>query len=94
MVIGSCIIELHIPAKSSLKEKRQVVKSILSRVSREFNVSIAEVGNYDLWQSATLGVVCVSNGANYVHRLLTRVVEWVERNRPDVEVIDYRIEIF
>jgi len=94
MVIGSCTIELHIPGNGSLKGKRRVIKSITSRVSQEFNVSIAEVGDQDLWQSAILGVACVSNGADHVHRLLAKVVEWIERNRPDVEVVDYHIEVF
>jgi len=94
MVIGTCIIELHIPGNGSLKGKRRVIKSIIARIHNEFNVSIAEVDNQDLWQSATLGVACVSNGSNYVHGLLTKVVEWIEHNRPDVEVIDYQIEIF
>jgi len=94
MVIGTCIIELHIPGNGSLKGKRRVIKSIIARVHNEFNVSIAEVEDQDLWQSATLGVACVSNGSDYVHGLLTKVVEWIERNRPDVQVVDYQIEIF
>jgi uncharacterized protein YlxP (DUF503 family) len=60
MVIGTCTIELHIPGNGSLKGKRRVTKSIIARVYNKFNVSIAEVGNQDLWQSATLGVACVS----------------------------------
>jgi uncharacterized protein YlxP (DUF503 family) len=94
MVIGTCTIELHIPGNGSLKGKRRVIKSIIARVHNEFNVSIAEVDNQDLWQSAILGVACVSNGAGYVHGLLTKVVGWIERHRPDVQVVDYEIEIF
>jgi uncharacterized protein YlxP (DUF503 family) len=60
MVIGTCTIELHIPGNGSLKGKRRVIKSIIACVHNEFNVSIAEVGNQDLWQSAILGVACVS----------------------------------
>jgi len=45
---------------SSWKGKRRVIKSIIARVHNEFNVSIAEVEDQDLWQSATLGVACVS----------------------------------
>jgi uncharacterized protein YlxP (DUF503 family) len=63
MVIGSCTIELHIPGNGSLKGKHRVTQSIIARVHNEFNVSIAEVGNQDLWQSATLGVACVSTKA-------------------------------
>lgn len=94
MIIGTCTIELRIPGNGSLKGKRRVLKSIMARVHNQFNVSIAEVSNHDLWQSATLGVACVSNGSDHVHRLLTKVIEWIETNRPDVEVVDYRIEIF
>jgi hypothetical protein len=94
MIIGTCIIELRIPGNGSLKGKRRVIKSIIARVHNEFNVSIAEVDDQDLWQSAVLGVACISNGTDRVHRLLTKVIEWIETNRPDVEVVDYRIEMF
>lgn len=93
MVIGACTIELHLPGNGSLKGKRRVLKSLISRIHKEFNVSVAEVDSQDKWQTAILGVVCVSNGQGYVHGLLTRVVHWIENNRPDVEVMDYRIEI-
>lgn len=93
MIIGVCTIELHLPGNGSLKGKRRVLKSVIARVRREFNVSIAEVGHHDVWQSAVLGVVCVSNGNDYVHGLLTKVVQWIERNRPDVQVVDFSIEI-
>ena len=94
MIIGTCVIELRLPGNGSLKGKRRVIKSIIARVHNELNVSIAEVDDQDLWQSAVLGVACVSNGMDRVHRLLTRVVEWIEANRPDVQVVDYRIEMF
>jgi len=60
MVIGTCTIELHIPGSGSLKGKRRIIKSVIACVHNEFNVSIAEMDNQDLWQSATLGVACVS----------------------------------
>ncbi|MGQ9584388.1 MAG: DUF503 domain-containing protein [Anaerolineae bacterium] len=94
MVIGACTIELHIPGNGSLKGKRRVLKSVIARVHREFNVSIAEVENHDLWQRATLGVVCVSTAADHAHALLTSVVRWIEHNRPDVQVTDFHIGTF
>ena len=93
MVIGVCSLELHIPGNGSLKGKRQVLKSLMSRLRKEFNVSVAEVGAHDVWQSAIVGVVCVSSDASYVHGLLTRVARWVEENRLDCDLIDYQIEI-
>jgi uncharacterized protein YlxP (DUF503 family) len=93
MHVGLCTIELRLPGNSSLKGKRSVVKSITTRVSREFNVSIAEVDAQDVWQQAVLGVSCVSPSAEYAHRQLECVVEWIERRRPDVDLYDYRIEM-
>lgn len=93
MHIGVCTIELRLPGNSSLKGKRSVVKSITTRVSREFNVSIAEVEVQDMWQQAVLGVSCVSASAEYAHRQLERVVGWIESRRPDVELLDYQIEM-
>jgi uncharacterized protein YlxP (DUF503 family) len=93
MVIGACTLELHIPGNGSLKGKRRVIKSLIARLRKEFNVSVAEVGAQDMWQSAFIGIVCVSSDQNYVHGLLTRVVHWVEENRLDCDLIDYQIEI-
>ena len=93
MVIGLCTIELHLPASNSLKDKRSVLKSVIRRIRNEFNVSIAEVDDQDVWRSALLGVVTVSNDRAYAHGLLTQVVNWIERNRLDAELVDYQIEM-
>lgn len=93
MVIGLCTIELYVAGSHSLKDKRSVVKSVIQRVRREFNVSIAEVDHQDVLQSATLGVVTVSNDAAHAHGRLTHVVSWIERQRLDVELVDYTIEM-
>lgn len=92
MHIGVCTIELRLPGNGSLKGKRSVIKSIVTRVGREFNVSIAEVDAQNLWQRAVLGVACVSNSSTYAHGQLERVVQWIEANRPDVELLEYQIE--
>lgn len=93
MHIGVCTIELRLPENHSLKGKRSVVKSISTRVSREFNVSIAEVDAQDVWQQVVLGVSCVSSSADYAHRQLERVVQWIETHRPDVVLLAYSIEL-
>ena len=93
MVIGVCTISLHLPGNGSLKGKRRVVKSILARLRREFNISIAEVDEQDSWQNIVLGATCVSTSAEYAHGLLTKVVNWIEANRPDVPLVDFSIEL-
>ena len=92
MHIGLCTIELRLHGVGSLKGKRSVIKSTVTRVSREFNVSIAEVDAQNTWQRAVLGVACVSSSAGYAHGLLERVVQWIEMNRLDVELLEYHIE--
>jgi uncharacterized protein YlxP (DUF503 family) len=92
MHIGVCTIDLRLPGNGSLKGKRSVIKSIVARVGREFNVSIAEVDAQDQWQRAVLGVASVSSSASYAHGQLERVVQWIENNRPDVELLTYQIE--
>jgi uncharacterized protein YlxP (DUF503 family) len=93
MHIGLCTIELRLPGNGSLKGKRRVIKSITTRIGREYNVSIAEVDAQNVWQRAVLGVVCVSSSASYAHGLLERTVQWIESNRPDVELLEYQIEL-
>lgn len=93
MVIGACTLELRIPGNGSLKGKRRIIKSLMARLRREFNVSVAEVGAQDVWQLAIIGVVCVSNDRDYVHGLLTRVAHWIDESRLDCQLVDYQIEI-
>lgn len=93
MIIGSLLIDLHIPTAHSLKEKRSVIKSVLQRLRNEFNVSTAEVGEQDRWQIAQLGVVCVSSDATYAQQQLHAVVNWIYENRPDLVVSSAEIEL-
>jgi len=93
MVIGACCLRLHLPGCGSLKSKRGLLKPLLARLHREFNVAAAETGLQDVWQSAELAVVAVANDAGRVQSLLQTVVAWIERNRPEVEVMDAQIEM-
>ncbi len=93
MIIGICTIELDIPMAASLKDKRQVIKSMLARMRKQFNIAAAEVGRQDARQTAVIGVVTVSSDKDYAHGLLTRVARWVEETRLDCVLVDYYIEL-
>ncbi|MBE9482429.1 MAG: DUF503 domain-containing protein [Chloroflexi bacterium] len=93
MHIGVCKIELRLPENISLKGKRRVVKSITTRVKGKFNVSVAEVDDQDLWQLATLGICCVSNNKRFVNEVLSKVVDFINNGRFEVEMLNYEIEI-
>jgi len=93
MVIGACTVHLRIAGNQSLKGKRRVIKPIMARVRNQFNVAIAEVDDNDVWQSATLGIACVSNDAAHANSILSHVVAFIEQANHDAELIDYQIEI-
>ena len=93
MNVGVCRIKLRLPENLSLKGKRRVLKSIITRVRSKFNVSTAEVDDNELWQLATLGICCVSNNKRYTNEVLSKVVDFIVNGRFDVEILDYEIEI-
>jgi uncharacterized protein YlxP (DUF503 family) len=92
MHIGILTLQLSIETAESLKDKRQIVRSLLQHLRNRFNVSAAEVDDLSLWRRATLGIAVVSNEARYTNQVLSQVVNHVES---DVRVVlnDYAIEI-
>jgi uncharacterized protein YlxP (DUF503 family) len=93
MNVGVCKVSLRLPENMSLKEKRQVLKSIISRVRNKFNVAVAEVDDNDIWQLATIGISCISNNGRHSNEVLSKVVDFITRSRFEVEILDYEIEI-
>ena len=93
MVIGICEITLHLPESHSLKEKRQIVTSIIARVRNQFNVAIAEVDKNDRWQIARLGVSCVGNDGQHAHEMLEQVQHSIETTRPDLLISNSEVEV-
>jgi uncharacterized protein YlxP (DUF503 family) len=78
--VGIGRFELFIGASGSLKDKRQVVRSVTQTVAKKFNVSIAEVEFQDLWQRAALGVACVSESAHHCRKVMQEVEKAIERS--------------
>jgi len=93
MIIGISQITLHLPECHSLKEKRQVIKSVMARVRNQFEVAIAEVEEQDRWQVARLGVSCVSNSGQHADEVLERIRRYIEETRPDVIITNTETEI-
>lgn len=93
MVIGVLTLELDIPAAHSLKDKRQVLRSLQARLRNQFNVSVAEVADQNSRRRGVIGVVCVNSDRNYTHGLLMKVIAMVEQTRLDCVLSDYEIEL-
>ena len=93
MIIGACRLELRLAENHSLKGKRQVVRSVSARLRNEFKLAVAEVEDNDVWQTAVLGLACVSNDSQHAHAMLEKAVDFVERLRLDAELTAYQIEL-
>ena len=91
MVVGAARVELWVEGSRSLKQKRGVVRAIAARVTRRFNVSLAEIGGQDTWQAAVLGVAVVGMSAQPLTRRLETVIEFIEELHL-AEVRDQQIE--
>jgi uncharacterized protein len=91
MVIGVCKIILSTEEASSLKEKRQIIKSLIERLKSRFNASVAEVDLNDAWKSAVIGVACVSNESSHVDSMIANIVNFVE-NDGRLVIVDYTTE--
>ncbi len=94
MNIASLHLLLHLPESASLKDKRQVVKSVLARARQEFAVAAAEVGSQDCWQVAELGFAAVSDSASHAEEVVQHVLRWISDTRPDVMILESGIETF
>ncbi|MDP6043464.1 MAG: DUF503 domain-containing protein [Dehalococcoidales bacterium] len=93
MNVGVCRIDLRLPGNISLKDKRQVLKSITVRVRNKFDVAVAEVDNHDRWQLATIGICCISNNSRHTNEVMSKVMDFVISSRFEVEILDCEIEI-
>ncbi len=78
MKVGCCSIKFYLHGNRSLKDKRRVINSIRDRMKNKFNVSIAELGDQDVWQTLHLGIVAVSSDQQYLEGLMSQVVDFVD----------------
>jgi uncharacterized protein YlxP (DUF503 family) len=92
MQVGTCLITLQLYGVNSLKDKRRVIKPVLSRLPKEFNIAAAEVDHHDVWRTAGIGLAVIGNDTAYLHAKLEKAVRWIEGQRLDASVEHYSIE--
>ncbi len=79
MTIGLLEVDLQFPAAQSLKDKRQVLMSLKTKLRQTFNISVAEVGDNDAWQSSMLAAVVIANEQQHANEVLSKVAAYIER---------------
>ena len=79
-------LKFLLPHATSLKDKRQVCRSIVDRTRQRYNVSVAEVGTQDILQTLTLGVAIVSGEYRHGKNKLEEIIQFMEKN-PETELI-------
>ena len=92
MIVGSLRVRMLVRESRSLKDKRQVVRSIKDRLRNAFNVSVAEVEAEDHRQFVVLGLAMVSNEAGHVRQAFEEIVGAL-RAHPVAEFVDHEVEI-
>jgi uncharacterized protein YlxP (DUF503 family) len=78
VAIGLLTLEIYIPDSRSLKDKRQVLRSLKDRLRGRFNVAVAELDHQDNWQRAQVGIVSISNDAAHLEQSLRTVLNEAE----------------
>ena len=91
MVIGCCSLKFFLHGNNSLKGKRRVLRALKDRLKNNFNVSVAEVGDHDVWQNIHLGISAVGADQPYIHGLLSKVIDAIERMNL-AEIVDCKTE--
>lgn len=92
MLIASCEIKLYLPGASTLKDKRQIVKSLLQKSRNKFNFSAAEIDAQDYIQTAVLGVAVVGSDYKYLQSVMDKYLDFVE-SFPEFLLTDSEVTI-
>ena len=87
MYVESAKLVFYIPQAASLKDKRQVCRSIIDKTRQRFNVSIAEVDTQDIHQTLTVGIAVVSGDVSHAQNMLNEIVRFMEEHA-DAELIE------
>lgn len=92
-MLATLTIHLHLPVCASLKEKRGRIKPFISRLHREFNISVAEMDLQDKWDEAIIACAMVGNDGAFLQSALQNISKWVEANWTDGDVISQKAEM-
>lgn len=92
MLIASCEFKLYLPGAVSLKDKRQIIKSLLQKSRNKFNLSAAEVEAQEYIQTAVLGAAVVGNDYKYLQSVMDKYLNFIE-SFPEFSLTNFEVTI-
>ena len=93
MPVALLTIELRIEGAHSLKDKRQVLRSLQSRLRDTFGISVAETGAQDVWQTAELTIAIAASDANHARATLDKIAEFIDDFHLPVTIVEAESEL-
>lgn len=91
-VVGTLSVNLYCKNARSLKDKRQIIKSVIAKLKNNYNISIKEIDNEDKWQLSSLGLAVVDKNEFMVHNTIENIIKFLHTSEK-LEVLDYYKEI-
>lgn len=91
--IGILTLHLYMPENRSLKQKRGVIKPILAKLHRDYNVSVAEVDYLDSWKESLIACTIVSNNAVHNQQILQKTAAFLESSYPNIYILEQSLEL-
>lgn len=93
IIIGLCTVEFELPGARTLKDKRSVLKSMLTRLHNQFNISTAEIDLHDVVNASVIAFTAVTTDTRHANQVISNILNWIEKNYPDALIVNQEIEI-
>lgn len=93
IIIGLCTVEFELPGAETLKDKRSILKSMLTRLHHKFNISSAEIDLQNVVNASVIAFTTVTTDTRHANQVISTILNWIETNYPDALIVNQEIEI-
>lgn len=93
IILGLCTVEFELAGVTNIKEKRSILKSMLTRLHNTFNISTAEIDFHDVVNASVIAFTLVTNDTRHANQSISTILNWIEKNYPDAQIVNQEIEI-
>jgi uncharacterized protein len=93
MHFGLLTLQFKLYGCNSLKDKRSILRPLEHRLSKQFNISIAETGYRDSHEDAQITLGLVNNNSAFIQSELAKLEKWMEKYYPEITIYDQKLEI-